>query len=131
MPKRMHRLSAKAVRTIEQMHSAWIDEELAGNTQRLLEFCVPGIKFHPPDTAVIRGRDAVLAYLRAASVRIHRIEIAGRQLGGSGNHASLTALYNTTFSLRGDPHLKQATGTHTWQLRQQAGRWLIVSVSWS
>jgi ketosteroid isomerase-like protein len=124
-------LSEDTIETIERIHSAWIELEVAGKARSLLAFCAEDIELRPPDGPSFHGRNAVLAHLAEGTAQIHSIEISDRRLRGSSESVSLTANYKTTFSLAGDPALRQATGSHTWKLRKHAGQWLIVLVSWS
>jgi ketosteroid isomerase-like protein len=127
----MDRLTKDTIQAIERIHSAWIDLEVAGELRSLLAFCAEDIEFRPPDGPSVHGRNAVLAHLTQGTAQIHSIEISERHLRGSSESVSLTANYKTTFSLLGDPSLREATGSHIWKLRKQAGRWLVVLVSWS
>jgi ketosteroid isomerase-like protein len=127
----MDRLTKDTIQTIERIHSAWIDLEVAGEARSLLAFCAEDIELRPPDGPSVHGRNAVLAHLAKGTAQIHSIEISDRHLRGSSDSVSLTANYKTTFSLAGDPAPREATGSHTWELRKQAGRWRIVLVSWS
>src|ERR1039458_10509357 len=127
----MDRLTKDTIQAIERIHSAWIDLEVAGEARSLLTFCAEDIELRPPDGPSVHGRNAVLAHLAQGTAQIHSIEISDRHLRGSSESVSLTANYKTTFSLPGDPAPREATGSHPWQLRKQAGRWRIVLVSWS
>jgi hypothetical protein len=69
--------------------------------------------------------------LAEGHAQIHSIEISDRHLFGSSERVSLTGTYRTTFSVAGDPALREATGSHRWELRKQDGRWLVFLVSWS
>jgi ketosteroid isomerase-like protein len=126
----MDHLTKDTIQTIERLHSAWIDLEVAGQAQGLLACCAEDIELRPPDGPSVYVRDAVLAHLVEGTAQIHSIEISDRHLCGSIESVSLTANYRTTFSLAGDPAPRQA-GSHRWELRKQAGRWLVFLVSWS
>jgi ketosteroid isomerase-like protein len=127
----MDHLTKDTIQTIERLHSAWIDLEVAGKSKGLLAFCAEDIELRPPDGTSVHGRDAVLAHLVKGTAQIHSIEISDRRLFGSSESVSLSANYRTTFSLAGDPAPRQAAGSHRWELRKQAGRWLVFLVSWS
>jgi hypothetical protein len=76
---------------------------------------IPGMDTAPPErTETSKG-----------TAQIHSIEISDRRLCGSNERVSLTANYRTTFSLAGDPAPRQAAGSHRWELRKQAGLWLV------
>src|SRR5271170_5160415 len=127
----MDHLPKDTIQTIERLHSTWIDLEVAGKAQGLLAFCAEDIELRPPDGPSVYGRDAVLAYLVKGTAQIHSIEISERRLCGSNDRVSLTANYRTTFFLAGERAPRQAAGSHRWELRKQAGRWLVFLVSWS
>jgi ketosteroid isomerase-like protein len=127
----MDHLTEDTIQTIERIHSTWIDLEVAGKARSLLAFCAEDIELRPPDGPSVYGRDAVLAHLVEGTAQIHSIEISDRYLCGSSESVSLTANYRTTFSLAGDPAPRQEAGSHRWELRKQAGRWLVFLVSWS
>lgn len=127
----MDHLTKDTIHAIEQLHSTWIELEVAGEAQRLLACCAEDIELHPPDGPSVYGRDAVLAHLIQGTAQIHSIEISDRQLCGSNERVFLTANYRTTFFLAGDPVPRQGAGSHRWELRKQAGQWLVFLVSWA
>ena len=127
----MDHLTEDTIRIIERLHSAWINCELAGDAHGLLACCAEDIELRPPDGLSVFGRDAILVRLAEGNANIHSIDITDRHLFGSSERASLTANYRTTFLVAGDPALKEATGSHRWELRKEAGRWLVFLVSWS
>lgn len=129
--KPMDHLTKDTIRTIERLHSKWIDLEVAGEAYGLLGCCAEDIELRPPDGPSVHGRDAVLAHLAEGIARIHSIEISDRRLFGSSESVSLTANYRTKFSVAGDPAPREQTGSHRWELRKQAGQWLVFLVSWS
>jgi ketosteroid isomerase-like protein len=127
----MDHLPKDTIQTIERLHSTWIDLEVAGKAHGLLAFCAEDIELRPPDGPSLYGRDAVLAHFVEGTAQIHSIEISHRHLSGSSESVSLTANYRTTFSVAGDSAPREATGSHRWGLRKQAGQWLVFLVSWS
>lgn len=127
----MHELTEHAVREIEQIHSNWIDYEVAGDDHSLMALCADDIELWPPNTEPVIGRAAVFAQMAHGTASIHRIEISGRRIRGSNEIAYLTANFKTTFSSQEDPTPKQALGSHLWILRKRAGTWLVHIVSWS
>ena len=94
----MDRLRADAIGKIEQIHSRWIEFEIAGEDHRLIELCASDIELWPPDAPSVRGRSAVSEYMAQGTPKIQRIEIAERRVRGSNEVAYLTANYETTFS---------------------------------
>jgi len=127
----MDELTKDAVRAIEQIHSNWIEYEVAGEGHSLMTLCADDIELWPPDTQPLLGRAAVSAQMAHGTTRIHCIEITGRRIRGSNEIAYLTASYKTTFSSAEDPTPRQALGSHLWILRKRAGTWVVILVSWS
>jgi ketosteroid isomerase-like protein len=127
----MGELAKEALRKIEQIHSSWIEFEVAGQGQSLIALCADDIELWPPDAQPLLGRAAVSAEMARATTRIHSIEITDRRIRGSNEIAYLTASYKTTFSSAEDSTPRQAVGSHLWILRKQAGTWLVTLVSWS
>src|SRR5262249_11362453 len=127
----MNRLTEDDVRDIQQIHSHWIEFEVAGEDRRLLALCADDIEFWLPDAPPVLGRTAVSSQLARGSTRIHSIEISGRRIRGSNETAYLTASYKTTFSSAEDSIPRQAFGSHLWVLEKRAGAWVITLVSWS
>src|SRR5437870_3803485 len=94
----MDKLTEDTVREIEQIHSSWIEFEVAGEGHRLMTLCADDIELLPPDAQPVLGRAAVSARLAHGNTRIHDIEITNRLIRGSNEIAYLTANYKTTFS---------------------------------
>ena len=88
----MDHLTEDTIRTIERLHSAWIEYELAGNAHGLLACCAEDIELRPPDGLSVYGRDAVLAVsggtcpnsldrdIRPSPLRIKRACVSHRDL---------------------------------------------------
>ena len=85
----MNRLTEDDVREIQQIHSSWIEFEVAGEDRHLLALCADDIEFWPPDPPPVLGRTAVSAQLARGSTRIHGIEISGRRILGSKRNCLL------------------------------------------
>jgi len=127
----MNELTEDARRQIEQIHSRWIESEVAGANHKLMTLCADDIELWPPDKQPVCGRAEVTAQLMLATNRIHSIEISGRRIRGSNEIAYLTASYKTIFSSAEQPAPKQALGSHLWILQKRDGSWLVTLVSWS
>src|SRR5438034_8617831 len=127
----MDKLTEDAVREIEQIHSSWIEFEVAGDDHSLTALCADDIELWPPDAQPVLGRVAVSAQMARGATRIHSVEIAGRRIRGSNEIAYLTASYRTTFSSAEDSTPKEALGSHLWILRKKASTWAVTLVSWS
>jgi ketosteroid isomerase-like protein len=120
-----------SVREIEQIHSKWIEFEVAGENHSLMALCADDIEVWPPDAQPLIGRAAVSAWMVRGATRIHSIEITERRIRGSNEIAYLTANYKTTFSLREDSTSRQSLGCHQWILGKQSDKWVVALVSWS
>lgn len=127
----MNELSKDALREIEQIHSNWIEYEVAGDHQSLMALCADDIELWPPDARPLLGRAAVSAQMARGKTTIHSIEITDLRIRGSNEIAYLTASYRTTFSSAEDSTWRQAHGSHLWLLRKRAGTWVVTLVSWS
>jgi ketosteroid isomerase-like protein len=127
----MDELTEDSVREIEQIHSNWIEYEIAGEHSRLMALCADDIEFWPSNAQPLRGRAAISAQTAHGTTRIHGIEITDRRIRGSNEIAYLTANYQTTFSSEQNPTPRQATGSHLWILRKRAAIWSVHLVSWS
>jgi ketosteroid isomerase-like protein len=127
----MDELTEDAVREIEQIHSSWIEFEVAGEDHSLMALCADDIELWPPDAQPLLGRAAVAAQMALGTTRIQSIEITDRRIRGSREFAYLAASYKTTFSSAEDSTPRQALGSHLWILRKRAGTWVVTLVSWS
>jgi len=127
----MDKLTEDAVREIEQIHSSWIEFEVAGEDHSLMALCADDIELWPPDAQPVLGRVAVSAQLALGTTRIQGIEITDRRIRGSNEISYLTASYKTTFSSAEDSTPRQALGSHLWILEKRAGGWVVTLVSWS
>jgi hypothetical protein len=68
----MNQLMKDAIQTIERLHSARIDLEVAGEAQGLLACSAEDIELCPPDGPSVYGREAALAHLVEGTAQIHR-----------------------------------------------------------
>src|SRR5713226_5263077 len=127
----MDELTKDAVRELEQIHSTWIEFEVAGEEHSLMALCADDIELWPPDAQPLLGRAAVSAQMARGTTRIHSIEISDRRIRGSNEIAYLTASYRTSFSSAEDSTLRHVLGSHLWILRKRAGTWVVTLVSWS
>ena len=55
----MEELTRDAVREIEEIHSRWIEFEVAGQWHNLMAVCADDIELWPPDSRPVLGRTAV------------------------------------------------------------------------
>jgi len=127
----MDELSEADLPKIGQIHSSWIEFEIAGEDHNLMALCADDIELWSPDAQPLLGRAAVLAQMVRGMTKIHSIEITDLRIRGSNEIAYLTASYVTTFSSAEDSTCRQAFGSHLWMLRKRTGTWVVTLVSWS
>ena len=127
----MDKLTEDVVQEIEQIHSSWIEFEVAGDHQSMPALCADDIELWPPDAQPLRERAAVSAQLAHGTTRIHGVEISDRRIRGSNRIAYLTASYRASFSSAEEFPPRQALGSQLWILEKRAGAWLVTLVSWS
>src|SRR5437016_5182543 len=125
----MDELTEADVWKIEQIHSNWIEFEVAAEDAGLLALCADDIELWPPNAQPLLGRTAVSAQMAHGTTRIHSIEITDRPIRGSNEIAYLTASYKTIFSSAEDSTPRQALGSHLWILRKRAGTWVVTLTS--
>jgi ketosteroid isomerase-like protein len=118
-------------RQIEQIHSSWIEFEIAGASHHLMTFCADDVEFCPPNAQPVCGRAEVAMHLAQGTTRIHSIEIGGRRIRGSNEIAYLTAHYKTILFSVEQSAPKELLGSHLWILEKRHGVWLVTLVSWS
>jgi hypothetical protein len=75
-------LTEDSVREIEQIHSSWIEFEVAGEDHSLMALCADDIELWPPNAQPLLGRAAVSAQMAHRTTRIHCIEITDRRIRG-------------------------------------------------
>ena len=127
----MDKLTDDDRRQIEQIHSSWIEFEIAGENDNLMTLCADDIEFCPPDGQPVCGRAEVAAQFAHGTRRVQSIEISARRIRGSNEIAYLTAHYKTTLSSAEQSAPKQLLGSHLWILQKRDGAWLVNLVSWS
>lgn len=125
------KLTEDAVREIEQIHSSWIEFEVAGESHRLAALCADDIELWPPDAQPVLGRTAVSAQLSRQTASIHGIEISELRIRGSNEVAYLTSSFKTTLTSAENRTDRQILGSHLWVLEKRAGVWVVVVVTWS
>src|SRR5258708_14092286 len=116
----MDKLSVDAVREIEQIHSSWIEFEVAGEDHSLMALCADDIELWPPDAQPVLGRAAVSAQLVRSTTRIYAIEITDRRIRGSNEIAYLTQATRIRYSSAQDSTRRQTGGTHLLLLEKRA-----------
>jgi len=127
----MDKLTEDDRRQIEQIHSSWIEFEIAGANDNLMTLCADDIEFWPPDGQPVCGRAEVAEEFAHGTRRVQSIEISACRIRGSNEIAYLTAHYKTTFSSAEQSAPKELLGSHLWILQKRDGVWLVTLVSWS
>ncbi|HEX6728469.1 MAG TPA: DUF4440 domain-containing protein [Pyrinomonadaceae bacterium] len=128
----MSELSEQDLKAIEELHNHWIAEELVGAATQVITLCTKDIKWIPPDSPPLKGKEAITAYISANTVGLKDVQISDVEISGTGTLAYLTSRYCSQFSAEGFPETQQATGTHLWILRKESdGIWRVAVVAWS
>jgi ketosteroid isomerase-like protein len=66
----MQELTKDAINEIEQIHSNWIELEVAGENQSLMALCADDIELRAPDAQPLLGRAAVSAQMAQGTVPV-------------------------------------------------------------
>ena len=127
----MDKLTEHDRREIGQIHSRWIEFEIAAANDSLMTLCADDIEFCPPDGQPVCGRAEVAEEFAHGTRRVQSIEISACRIRGSNEIAYLTAQYKTTFSSAEQSAPKELLGSHLWILQKWDGVWLVTLVSWS
>ena len=127
----MTELTSDVVLEIERIHGAWLQCEVVGEVQGVLDLCANSIQLWPSDGEPLQGRTALAAMLTREAMVIHDIEISERRIRGTNELAYLTANFCTTFSLKEESICRQARGSHLWILEKHLDRWLVVLLCWT
>ncbi len=116
---------------IMDLHLAWIDAELRGDIPSILRMCSDDIRFYPPDSRTIEGKNAVSIQLQSDQETIERVTTFGLVIDVSGNLAYKTASFITHVrsGSESDPAIHE--GNHIWVLRRQDSDWRVIIVAWS
>src|SRR5437879_4264018 len=100
----MDKLTEDTVREIEQVHSSWIEFEVAGEGHRLMTLCADDIELLPADAQPVLRRAAVSARYPHRNTRNHSIEITNRLVRGLSEVASIDAIDATQLTKNLCPH---------------------------
>jgi uncharacterized protein (TIGR02246 family) len=127
----MVKLTEDDRRQIEQIHSSWIEFEIAGANENLMKLCADDVEFLPSDGQPVCGRAEVAAQFAQGTRRVQSIEISACRIRGSNEIAYLTAHYKTILFSVEQSAPKELLGSHLWILEKRDGVWLVTLVSWS
>lgn len=139
-------LSEQDLAAIQDVHDRWINAELHGNHDQVIELCTDDVNWIPPNAPPLNGKHAISAYLDNNRVILQDIQLQNIEIHGNDSVAYLMSSYHTSFSVPDDAHelpsgsdvkqpsspLQQVNGTHLWILRKtKDGLWRVAVVTWS
>jgi uncharacterized protein (TIGR02246 family) len=128
----MSELPSQDVDAIEEVHNRWVREELAGDSSHVIELCTDDVRWIPPNTPPLVGKEAIAQYLSDSTVGLKDVQAGDVVICGSGSVAYLTSSYHSRFVVEGSSEMQEATGTHLWILRKTGGgAWRVAIVAWS
>jgi uncharacterized protein (TIGR02246 family) len=116
--------------SIRRLHDAWLEAELRGDAEAVLDLCTQDVEWVPPSGPPTFGREAGRDLLLASVVRLLSIQIMDFVLDGADGRAIKVCRYETAFELMKTRVRGVTRGTHTWKLEQQVHGWRVASVSW-
>lgn len=123
-------LTKEDIEAIKQINETWLEAEINGQIEALLELCAPDVTLIPPDSPVVTGKESVRKWLEDNQVEIKEIRISDLRIEGGGSMAYKTANFETGFILE-EGESGQAGGTHVWILNKVDGDWRVRAVTWS
>ena len=89
------------VRAIQDIHHRWLSVERKGNPVGVLQWCTEDVRWIPPDSPLLAGKEAIRKWLESDKVEIKSLEVANLQIRGSGSLAYKTGDYSTSYV---EPH---------------------------
>ena len=108
-------LSRKDIITIKKIHQTWIESEIDGEAEKLLDLCSPDITFIPPDLSAVTGKDQVKNWLKTNKVKIEEIKISNLRIEGNNSIAYKIADFETIFTSENNEKTR-VKGMHLWIL---------------
>lgn len=112
-----------------RVHQEWIEAELRGDVERLLELCTDDVRFLAPGAELLTGKPAVRAFLEAGDSKLLSVETSEVRFEVGEALAFKTCRFATRLALPGGDR-REITGSHAWLLRRVEGRWLVGYVTW-
>jgi ketosteroid isomerase-like protein len=73
-------LSKKDIITIKKIHQAWVESEIDGKIEKLLDLCSQDITFIPPDSSAVTGKDQIKNWLKTNKSKIEDIKISNLRI---------------------------------------------------
>lgn len=115
---------------VRQVHEAWLAAELRGDIEGVLTLCTSDVRWLPPDSDMVVGREAGRRLLTNTRVELNNIVSSDVHVEISGDLAFKTSRYETHYKLRNQKGLQVARGTHVWILRREGGAWRVALIAW-
>ena len=112
--KKVSEFPEQDVRTIRDIHHHWLSEERRGNPVAVLQWCTDDVRWIPPDSPVLAGKEAIRKWLESNKMEIKSLESTNLQITGSGSVAYKTGDYSTTFVDPNNSEIYRVSGTHLW-----------------
>ncbi len=126
----MIRMNESDRNAVCQVHARWIQAELRGDCEAVLDLCTDDVRWLVPDSPVLEGKNAARRFLGSRSVSLDRIDTTDVRIEGTDALAYKTCRYETHFGEHGAAESMIARGTHLWILRRVQGRWKVALVTW-
>jgi len=119
----------EAILSLEQR---WVDEERAGDSSAVLEFCTDDVVWMPPTEPALRGKAAIRTWLVGPPTRIEDLRLSNVRIDGDGSIAYKVADYQTRYVPDGSTHPVTSAGSHVWVLCRGAdSAWRVALVAWT
>ncbi len=120
------------VRAIQDIHHQWLNEERRGNPVAVLQWCTEDVRWIPPDSPVLAGKEAIRKWLKTDEVEIKSLEVTNLQIHGSGSVAYKTGDYSTSYVEPHSSEIYRVKGTHLWVLHKSSDdEWKVAVVAWN
>ncbi len=130
--KKVSEFPEQDVRAIQDIHHHWLSEERRGNPVAVLQWCTDDVRWIPPDSPVLAGKEAIRKWLESNEMEIKSLEATNLQITGSGSVAYKTGDYSTTFVDPNNSEIYRVSGTHLWGLHKlSGGDWRVAVVAWN
>lgn len=125
-------LPDREINAIKAVHSDWLEHELAGNAEGVLELCTEDAIWLPADGSILKGKAEIRRWLGEPGPPIKELRVDEPQIAGSGSFAYKFSTYSTSYLSSGSSELTRVAGTHLWILHKgQAGAWRVVLATWT
>lgn len=128
----MSKFPEQDVRAIQDIHYRWLSEERQGNPVGVLQWCTEDVRWIPPDSPLLAGKEAIRKWLESDKVEIKSLEVANLQIHGSGSLAYKTGDYSTSYVEPHSSEIYRVSGTHLWVLHKSSDQeWQVAVVAWN